>query len=136
MNGTTVEVELGEEPGFVGEHLPVDAPEVSAGEVEAETRKLELGLEAAGWRSTPSSRAKGELFVGRNGATGGPTLLVAEAPRRRVTGWAIACEDHGAMPALAPSRSSAVSCAAEHLESHHGAKGRVVLKNRSARRAR
>lgn len=54
------------------------------------------------------------------------TVLFGEAPRGRVTGWAVACSQHGAMPVLAPSRGQARAAAVTHVEAEHGGSGQVV----------
>lgn len=54
------------------------------------------------------------------------TVSFGRAPRGRVTGWAVACSVHGAMPVLAPARAKAREMAGLHLVNEHG--GRGVLK--------
>jgi len=53
-------------------------------------------------------------------------VLFGEAPRGRVTGWAVACSAHGAMPVLVPGRVRAVGAASAHLEHEHAGHGMVV----------
>lgn len=64
------------------------------------------------------------------------TVMFAEAPRGRVTGWAVACSTHGAMPVLTPNRPAAIRAAVAHSDHEHGGRARVVESRRPSRAAR
>jgi hypothetical protein len=56
----------------------------------------------------------------------GPTVQIAPAHRGRVTGYSVACTDHGAMPVLAPSKPAARLAATRHIDAEHLGQGRLV----------
>lgn len=57
----------------------------------------------------------------------GVPVYVWPAPRGRVTGHGVGCEEHGAMPFLAPTKGKAILAAARHVKYEHGSAGSVVL---------
>ena len=63
----------------------------------------------------------------------GVPVFVWPAPRGRVTGHGVGCEEHGVMPFLAPTKGKAVLAAARHVRSEHGSAGTVVLVPRAPR---
>lgn len=63
----------------------------------------------------------------------GEPVYVWPATRGRVTGHAVACEGHGMMPVLAPSKRAGVLAAARHIKSEHRGAGTVVLRDRAPR---
>lgn len=56
----------------------------------------------------------------------GTTVFVWPKPVGRVTGFAVACEEHGPMPVLAPSKSAGELAAKRHIAHEHGRAGAVV----------
>lgn len=61
----------------------------------------------------------------------GVPCFVWPAARGRVTGFAVACEEHGVMPFLAPSKRSAILAGARHVKHEHRSKGSVVVRERA-----
>lgn len=57
----------------------------------------------------------------------GVPVYVWPAPRGRVTGHGVGCEDHGVMPFLAPTRGKAILAAARHLRGEHRQTGGTVV---------
>lgn len=57
-------------------------------------------------------------------------VRVRRENRGRVTGWSVACDDHGVMPVLAPGKSAALLAAGRHVEAEHDGNGQVVLARR------
>jgi hypothetical protein len=66
----------------------------------------------------------------------GVIVVVRQAPRGRVTGWSVACPDHGAMPLLAPCRKAAILAADRHVRSEHGGLGQIDASARRRKRTR
>lgn len=57
----------------------------------------------------------------------GVPVYVWPAHRGRVTGHAVGCEEHGAMPFLAPTKGKAILAAARHVKYEHDSAGTVLL---------
>lgn len=55
-----------------------------------------------------------------------PEIRFGEAPRGRVTGWAVACTVHGPMPVLAPDRTKAIIAAGRHRDAEHSGSARIL----------
>lgn len=56
----------------------------------------------------------------------GTTVFVWPKSVGRVTGFAVACEEHGPMPVLAPSKVAGELAAKRHIAHEHGRAGAVV----------
>lgn len=63
-------------------------------------------------------------------------IRFGEANRGRVTGWAVACTVHGAMPLLAPGRDRAIVAAGRHRDAEHSGNARIVEVRKGKVRAR
>jgi hypothetical protein len=60
----------------------------------------------------------------------GVAVFVWPSHLRRVTGFEVACEEHGSMPFLAPSKAAAELAAKRHVLHEHRGAGTVVLTDR------
>lgn len=61
-------------------------------------------------------------------------IVIRPAPVGRVTGWAVACPDHGALDVLAPGLAAAELVAEEHGRDEHRGRFRVVRRPEARRR--
>lgn len=61
-------------------------------------------------------------------------IVIRPAPVRRVTGWSVACPDHGALDVLAPGLAAAELVAREHGDEAHRGRFRVVRRPEARRR--
>lgn len=87
------------------------------------TARLERKL-----RTPDRALAQIEKLETADGEELGVAVTVTPAPRGRVTGFLVECEEHGPMPVLAPSRKAGHLAAARHVLHEHNRKGTVVLK--------
>lgn len=62
------------------------------------------------------------------------SIVIRPAPVGRVTGWSVACPDHGALEVLAPGLAAAENVAVEHGREEHRGRFEVVRRPEARRR--